>query len=142
MASYNLTAEEKQAICKCLRAVKDPTGFSSNIRKLVSTKDLQLTNCNSHNCHMMMAVFLRIAIRAIKPVYLRKVITRMCYFFNTISHEVIDHEDLSHLQLLISETQAQLEMCFPPSFFDIMEHLMIHMVNQITKLGPMYFHQM
>jgi hypothetical protein len=33
-------------------------------------------------------------------------------------------------------------MCFPPSFFDIMEHLMIHMVNQITELGPVYFHQM
>jgi hypothetical protein len=42
----------------------------------------------------------------------------------------------------MSETQAQLEMCFPPSFFDIMEHLMIHMVEQITELGPMYFHQM
>jgi hypothetical protein len=23
-----------------------------------------------------------------------------------------------------------------------MEHLMIHMVEQITELGPMYFHQM
>jgi hypothetical protein len=42
----------------------------------------------------------------------------------------------------MSETQAQLEMCFPPSFFDIMEHLMIHMIEQITELGPMYFHQM
>jgi hypothetical protein len=42
----------------------------------------------------------------------------------------------------MSETQAQLEMCFPPSFFDIMEHLMIHMVEQITEQGPMYFHQM
>jgi hypothetical protein len=42
----------------------------------------------------------------------------------------------------MSETQAQLEMCFPPPFFDIMEHLMIHMVEQITELGLMYFHQM
>jgi hypothetical protein len=36
-ASYNLTIEEKQAICRCLRGVND---FSSNIRKLVSMKDL------------------------------------------------------------------------------------------------------
>jgi hypothetical protein len=67
-------------------------GFSSNIRKLVSTKDLQLTNYNSLDCHMMMTVFLPIAIRAIKPVYLRMVITRMCYFFNTISSTLM----LSH----------------------------------------------
>jgi hypothetical protein len=142
MASYNLTTEEKQAICKSFQEVKIHTGFSSNIRKLVSMKDLQLTNHNSHDCHMMMTVFLPIAIRAIKPVYMRMVITRMCYFFNMISHKVIDHDDLSCLQLFIAETQVQLEMCFPPSFFDIMNHLMIHMVNQITELGPMYFHQM
>ena len=37
---------------------------------------------------------------------------------------------------------AQLEMCFPPSFFDIMPHLMVHMVPQMQALGPMYLHQM
>jgi hypothetical protein len=42
----------------------------------------------------------------------------------------------------MSETQGQLKMFFPPSFFDIMEHLMIHVVEKITQLGPMYFHQM
>jgi hypothetical protein len=42
----------------------------------------------------------------------------------------------------MSETQAQLEVCFPPSCFDIREHLMIHMVEQIAELGPMYFHHM
>jgi hypothetical protein len=86
IASYNLTTEEKQAICKCLRGVEVPIGFSSNIRKLVSMKDLQLTNYNSHDCHVMTTVFLPITIRAIKLVYLRMVITRMCYFFNTICH--------------------------------------------------------
>jgi hypothetical protein len=33
-------------------------------------------------------------------------------------------------------------MCFPPSNFDIIPHLMMHMVDQIQQLGPMYLHQM
>jgi hypothetical protein len=33
-------------------------------------------------------------------------------------------------------------MCFPPSFFDIMPHLMMHMVDQIQQLSPVYLHQM
>jgi hypothetical protein len=90
----------------------------------------------------MITVFPAIAIRAVKPVFLKMVITRMCYFFNVISQKVVDCVELARLQLFMSETQAQLEMCFPTSFFDIMEHLMIHMVEQITELGPMYFHQM
>jgi len=141
-ASYNLTQDERTAVCKCLHGLKVPTGFSSNIRSLVSMKDLTITGYNSHDCHVMITVFLAIAIRAIKPVFVKMVITRMCYFFNTISKKVIDCVELARLQLFVAETQAQLEMCFPPSFFDIMEHLMIHMANQITELGPMYFHQM
>jgi hypothetical protein len=37
---------------------------------------------------------------------------------------------------------CQLEMCFPPSFFDTMEHYMIHLVDQILVLGPSYMHYM
>ena len=33
-------------------------------------------------------------------------------------------------------------MCFPPGYFDITEHLMIHMVDQICALGPLYLHEM
>lgn len=32
-------------------------------------------------------------------------------------------------------------MCFPPAFFDIMPHLMIHMIEQIRALGPCYLHE-
>ena len=37
---------------------------------------------------------------------------------------------------------AQRELCFSPEFFNITEHLMIHMVDQIQALGPLYLHEM
>jgi hypothetical protein len=77
-ASYNLTQHERLAICKCLRGLKVPTRFSSNIRSLVSLKDMTLTGCNSHDFHVMITVFLAIVIRAVKPVLLKMVITRIC----------------------------------------------------------------
>ena len=39
-ASYNLTHDEKKAMCESLRGVRVPSHFSSNIKKLVSMKDL------------------------------------------------------------------------------------------------------
>jgi hypothetical protein len=36
----------------------------------------------------------------------------------------------------------QLEVLFPPSFFDMMEHYMIHLADQIFILGPTYMHHM
>jgi hypothetical protein len=55
---------------------------------------------------------------------------------------VIDEDELKDLQVFIGETMAQLEMCFPPGFFDITENLMIHMVDQIHAFGPLYLHEM
>ena len=92
-------------------------------------KDHSLCGYNSHNCHVVLMVFLPIAIRAIKPVYVNMVITRLCYFFNKISQKVINKDELNDHLEFIGETMAQLEMCFPPGFFDITEHLMIHMVD-------------
>jgi hypothetical protein len=53
---------------------------------------------NSHDYHVMMMVFLTIAIRAIKPVHIKVTITRLCYFFNTIS---VTPQPLRAMQLLL-----------------------------------------
>ncbi len=61
-ACYSVTPEEKKTLCRFLHSVKVPTGFSSNIRKLVSLKDLTISGYNVRDCHKMLTVFLLIAI--------------------------------------------------------------------------------
>jgi hypothetical protein len=62
-ASYTLTAKEKMAICKCLHGIRVPTGFSINIKNLVSMLELKMSGYNTHDCHTMLSLFLAIAIR-------------------------------------------------------------------------------
>jgi hypothetical protein len=127
-ASYSLTIEEKKTFYQCLRGVRVPTGFSSNITKLVSVKDLSMSGYNSHDCHMMMMVFLTIEIRSIKPMRIKILITRLCYFFNPVSQKIIGHKELDTLNAYMIETMCMLEICFPP-FLDMQEHLMIHLMD-------------
>ena len=141
-ASYNLSIDEKHVMCEWLKNLKVPSGFCSSIRSIVSMKDLTLTNYNSHDCHVMLTTFLPIAIRAINPVFLKMAVTRLCYFFNKVTQKVIDRDELESLQQFAVETVSQFEMYFPPSFFDIMVHLVVHLVPQIQALGPMYLHEM
>jgi hypothetical protein len=84
-ASYTLTVEEKKTFCQCLCGVRVPTGLSSNISKLVSMNDFSMYGYNSHDFHVIMMVFLPIAIWAIKPVHVKVIITLLCYFFNIVS---------------------------------------------------------
>ena len=127
--SYNLMADEKRAMYQWLRTVKVLTSFSSNIKSLVSMKDLTLTSFNAHDCHIMLTVFLPIVIRAIDPEYVKMFITRLGSFFNFITQKVINEAQLPGMKQFIPETLCQLEMCYPPSFFDVMPHLTIHMVD-------------
>jgi hypothetical protein len=121
-------------MCKSLWGIRVPSRFSSNIRTQVSMKHLLLCGYNCHDCHVLLMVFLPIAIKAINLVYVKMVITRLCYFFNKISQKVIDGDKLKDLQEFFRETMAQLKMCFPPEFFDITEHLMIHMSTTYVHL--------
>jgi hypothetical protein len=98
--------------------------------------DLSMFSYNSHNCHVIMMVFLAIAIQAVKSVHIKVLITRLRYFFNTVSQKVIGHKELDDLRAYMIETMCMLEMCFPP-FFDMQQHLMMHLVDQILILGPL-----
>ena len=37
---------------------------------------------------------------------------------------------------------CELEVYFPPAFFDIMVHLLVHVVEKIVQLGPMFLRSM
>jgi hypothetical protein len=89
----------------------------------------------------MMMGFLAITIRAIKPMRIKVLIIRLCYFFNIVSQKLIGRKEVDDLRAYMIETMCMLEMCFPP-FFDMQEHLMIHLVDQIHILGPLYLHSM
>jgi hypothetical protein len=136
LASYTLTTEEKRAICKSLHGIRVPTGFSTIIKNLVSMLELKMSGYNTHDCHTILSLFLAIAIRAVNHPYLKMVITHMCHFFNAISKKVINFSELDEIHKEIRVTMCQLEMCFPPSFFDMIEHYMIHLADQIFVLGP------
>jgi hypothetical protein len=141
-SSYTLTTDKKMAICKCLHEIRTPTGFSTNIKNLISMLELKMSGYNTHDYHTILSLFLAITTRAINHRYVKMVSTHMCHFFNAISKKVINVIELDELHKEIRVTMCQLEMCFPPSFFDIIEHYMIYLADQIFMLGPSYIHYM
>jgi hypothetical protein len=103
--------------------------------------ELKMSGYNTHDCHTML-LFLAIAIRVVNHPYLKMVITCMCHFFNAISKKVINISELDELRKEIRVTMCQLKMCFPPSFFDTMEHYMIYLADHVFVLGPSYIDYM
>ena len=51
-------------------------------------------------------------------------------------------KQLDRLQEEIVVILCELEIYFPPAFFDIMVHLLVHVVDDIIHLGPTFLHHM
>ncbi|GKC67063.1 ulp1 protease family, C-terminal catalytic domain-containing protein, partial [Tanacetum coccineum] len=124
------------------KACPVPSGYSANIKNLVSMKDLKLLGMKSHDCHVLLTQMIPIAIRGLMPPQVRQTITKLCLFFNMIHSKVLDHEKLEELQRDIILILCQLEMYFPPSFFDVMVHLVSHIVEEIKIAGPVFLRYM
>ena len=105
-------------------------------------KDLKLKSLKTHDCHVIMEHFLPISIRSILPEKVRRTITKLCFFFRSICSKVIDLAILLTLQKELVITLCELEMFFPPSFFDIMVHLVVHLVKETQLCGPAYMRWM
>lgn len=141
-ACYTLSKKEKTILCECLNGIKVPHGYSSNVRSIVSMKDLKLIGMKSHDCHVLIQQFLPVAIRSILPKNVRYAIIKLCMFFKKICSKVLDPGVLDAMQDDIVVTLCQFEIYFPPSFFDIMVHLVVHLVREAKLCGPVFLRYM
>ena len=78
-----------------------------------------------------MQQLLAVAIWDILPNKVRHAITRLCFFFNAICCKLIDPLKLDDLENEATIILCQLEMYGPPSFFNIMVHLIVRVVREI-----------
>ncbi|KAK1611870.1 hypothetical protein QYE76_035543 [Lolium multiflorum] len=141
-ASYALTKQEKEIFFEALFSIKVPSGFSSNIKGIVNMKEKKFQNLKSHDCDVLMTQLLPVALRGLLPENVRLAIVKICAFLNAISQKVMDPETLSGLQEDVVECLISFELLFPPSFFNIMTHLLVHLVEEIRILGPVFLHNM
>ncbi|KAL6204904.1 hypothetical protein ACLB2K_022171 [Fragaria x ananassa] len=142
LASWNLLHHEKKIVCRSFFGMSVPTRFSSNISNLVSMEDLKLVGLKSHDCHTVMQYLLPIALRSVLEKPVRYAIIRFCLFFKAICSKVINVSRLKQMQADLVDTVCLLEKFFPPSFFDIMIHLTVHLVREVEWCGPVFFRWM
>jgi hypothetical protein len=85
-----------------------------------------------------MTTLLPVALRGIKTELVRDAVRILCLFFNAIEEKVIDEEKLLHLERRHFKTLCLLEATFPPSFFDLVQHLTAHLAREIWFLYQMF----
>ena len=71
-----------------------------------------------------------------------KALTELSLFFKELSAVVITSASMARLEVEIPIILCKLERIFPPSFFDSMEHLPVHLPYEASIAGPVQYRWM
>jgi hypothetical protein len=141
-ACFTLSQKEIEQFFDCLLGVKLPYGYAGKISRYLDKAKQRFSGMKSHDCHVLMTQILPVAIRGIMDAHVRETLFGLCNFFDVISRKSVGVRQLRRLQEEIVVILCELEMYFPPAFFDVMVHLLVHIVEDIIQLGPTFLHSM
>ena len=137
-APYVLSPGEKRRVLEMIKSVKVPSGHCANFLKLVNLEKGKLQFLKSHDWHVLLEEILPAALRGSMVMGPRVAVIRLGHYFKRFCEKVIQVSDLSALQTYEAETFAMLEIHFPPAFFNVMEHLPLHLPRELYWCGPVH----
>ncbi|XP_075645873.1 uncharacterized protein LOC142617065 [Castanea sativa] len=137
-AYFEMTTSEKDSFLQVLKGVSVPDGYASNVSRCAKLKERKISGMKSHDSHILMQQLFPIAIRGSLPDEVSKHLIELSCFFREICSKVLSLEDLESFQKRIALTLCELERIFPPSFFTVMVHLLIHLTDEAKIAGPVH----
>ncbi|XP_043807342.1 uncharacterized protein LOC122721981 [Manihot esculenta] len=141
-ACYTLDKQSKQVLCDWLKNLKFPDGYVSNMGRCIDMKRLKMFGMKSHDCHVFMQRIIPIAFRELLPSNVWQPLTELSNFFRELTSTAISESDMLRLHGEIPLIICKLERVFPPSFFDCMEHLPVHLAYEAWLAGPVQYRWM
>ncbi|XP_050207755.1 uncharacterized protein LOC126657155 [Mercurialis annua] len=141
-ASYALDTESKKILLEWVRNLKFPDGQVSNLGRCVDQKSQKMTGMKTHDCHVFMQRLLPVAFRELLPKEVWEPITELSIFFKQLTCTSLNEADLIDMEKDIAKILCKLERFFPPSFFDSMEHLPVHLPYEAKIAGPVQYRWM
>ncbi|XP_057990590.1 uncharacterized protein LOC131172971 [Hevea brasiliensis] len=141
-ACYTLDKQSKAVLCEWLKNLRFPDGYVSNMGRCIDMRKLKLFGMKSHDCHVFMQRLLPIAFRELLPKNVWQALTELSNFFRELTSTTLREEAMLQLNEEIPIILCKLERIFPPSFFDSMEHLPVHLAYEAWIAGPVQYRWM
>ncbi|XP_010518611.1 PREDICTED: uncharacterized protein LOC104793884 [Camelina sativa] len=141
--SFRLDTRMKEAFFHWItHNIKFPDEYASNLRNCVDMAEGKFTGMKSHDCHVVMQRLLPFAFEHLLPSNVHQAIAGVGAFFRDLCSRTLTVDGIRNLEENIPMILCNLEKIFPPSFFDVMEHLPIHLPREAKLGGPVQYRWM
>lgn len=133
-APYVFTDAEKKLFIEEVSTICTPSGYGSALGKHL--KKAKFQGLKSHDYHCLIQQIIPVVSRTLLQPLQRTALVRLGKSLNRICSRVVERTKIAALRVYVAETLCFLEVCFPPSFFDVMEHTLVHLVDELELCGP------
>ncbi|KAL0361200.1 UNVERIFIED_CONTAM: hypothetical protein Sradi_3804500 [Sesamum radiatum] len=89
----------------------------------------------SHDCHVFMQKLIPIAFRKMLPESVWSSLTEISLLFKIICSTTLDVVKVQELEDKVATILCNLKKIFPPSFFDSIDHLIVHLLYEARVGG-------
>ena len=124
--------------CQFIKGVTLPDDFGSNFSKKVADNDGNIVGLKSHDCYILMQRLLQVEVRGYLDKSISKTIIELCNFFKQVCARTLVVKDMENVENHVIQILCKLELIFPPTFFDIMIHLILHLLQKAILEWPIY----
>ncbi|KAL0386710.1 UNVERIFIED_CONTAM: hypothetical protein Slati_4551200 [Sesamum latifolium] len=138
-AAYTLTKEQKRRVCEEIKGLKFPDGYTSNLARCFNMTELRMHDMKSHDCHIFMQKLIPIAFREMLSEHVWSALIEVSLLFQSICSTTLDVHKLHELENSVVIILCNLEKIFPPTFFDSMEHFIVHLPYEARVGGPVQY---
>ena len=91
-----------------------------------------------HDHHVFMEVLLSIAFSAL-PANVREPLSALSESFKNLCANELHEDHLIEMHHKIPIILCKLETIFPPSFWNVMEHVVVHLAQEAYLGGPVHY---
>ena len=141
-APHYMNPANKRLFCSVAKHAKFPDGYASYLFNKVRLDDKKIVGLKTHDCHIIFQDIFPFAVSKTMPASVSLPLIKLSNYFKKVCSKIIHPSEIEKLEDEIPEILCELEMIFPPSFFDIMEHLIVHIATEVLYAGPVQFRNM
>ncbi|WVZ78323.1 hypothetical protein U9M48_026058 [Paspalum notatum var. saurae] len=114
-------------------------GYASNLASCITADGCNLQGLKTHDCHIILQRILLAALRGIMHNEIYVAIAELGNFFQQLCARTLKLDVLRQMKDNIPIILCKLEKIFPPSLFDVMLHLSIHLPDEAILRGPVQY---
>jgi hypothetical protein len=138
-AWYTMTKEENRKLYEFIRAVRFPDGYAANLVKCISADGCKLQGLKTHDCHILLQRILPVGLRGLMRKDIYEAVAELGNFFRELCCKTLKLDVLQRLENEIPIILCKPEKIFPPTFFDVMVHLVVQLPKEARLRGPVQY---